>query len=927
MRNSNPGSLVVALACVLVASACTAVREMPPGLPGSFAGIPLNGGRTQSVSVSPVNEQHVLLSLQFGGLWKTTDGGAHWRHVGGVPAVFASDVRYGRDGNTVIATTSRDGRTQNGAGIWLSRDGGASWSRPVNALVPVTGTSPPRGSAWGISQSLDDPNRWYVGTDHGVARSADNGATWEHVVPDPALFPNAERDQGAVNSVLTMGGGTVLAMMRHAIYRSDDHGGTWRRVRNDDFNFSSRAVNKMDRSPYWEYAFILKNYDTLLFYELGSGRWTEIPLPPGAQSRGPFVRVGKPSFSGGYTQIWIGQGTRAAFVSRKRVSSIRNISAGDWSIIGRGEGIHDDMGDLGLNANFRPVMIGSDGGVFRPNEGNVRAWVSAAPNGSGMNSYLITDLAGNNVTQADGSVNTTLYYATQDNAIWSSEDYGVTWPNSDCAEGFHLETRPTANAGDPLTVAYSKVGCGPSGNMFSDRHLLNQRAVPDVDTAGGALTNMGAAFYIKNDHWIRARMLPGGAPEIFVSTDNGASWRKRFDITLGLAGVPQRSKAHYPAGYVKAYLPVFTGTINPDGSSRVGLIRLFNMFQTRVNSFADSSVINLPGNGSLGVRATEFDWQAVFGAHLKDWRFVIAPDIVAGDVKITRNGGDTWTTHANLTAEVTRNGRFILYDANQYRMQVTHIGFDPYRDDRILVGTRDAGVICSNDGGNTWGQVRGSERMLYVTGFQFRPDGTTVVSTYGRGLWKIRPGGFACRPTRWPRPILETATRVDLPTWRRELARIDETPDSDERTEPYGRDDPLVPRIVLSSDDASTGQVLVGEDEPLYVRGKGFDAAGGPLEVEIDGRKNEKFAARIEPGGTFTFKLQLPPELEAGEHVLEIIQRSGASIRRARMPFVKAPLDEDLGEEKTESVFREQNEKPGDEGPLDEQEKGKPRNP
>jgi hypothetical protein len=261
-------------------------------------------------------------------------------------------------------------------------------------------------------------------------------------------------------------------------------------------------------------------------------------------------------------------------------------------------------------------------------------------------------------------------------------------------------------------------------------------------------------------------------------------------------------------------------------------------------------------------------------------------------------------------------------------MQVTHISFDPYRDDQILVGTRDAGVICSNDGGNTWGRIRGSERILYVTGFQFQPDGTTIMSSYGRGLWKLRPRAFTCQPTRWPVRIREIAAPVDLVEWHRELARIVEEPDSDEREEPYGKDDPNFPRIVLSSDDAITGQVVVGEDEPLYLRGKGFDgSSSSPVEISIDGRKMDRESAKIEPDGRFTLVVKLPKDLDAGIHEIEVVQKLAGGVRRARAPFVKAPLDEDLGEEKAESVFRPENDSPSDEGPLDEEEKGKPRSP
>jgi hypothetical protein len=52
--------------------------------------------------------------------------------------------------------------------------------------------------------------------------------------------------------------------------------------------------------------------------------------------------------------------------------------------------------------------------------------------------------------------------------------------------------------------------------------------------------------------------------------------------------------------------------------------------------------------------------------------------------------------------------------------------------------------------------------------------------------------------------------------------------------------------------------------------------------------------------------------------------RHFGSAKRASLPFVKAPLDEDLGKEKSESVFRPENEQPSDEGPMDPEEKEPP---
>ena len=87
------------------------------------------------------------------------------------------------------------------------------------------------------------------------------------------------------------------------------------------------------------------------------------------------------------------------------------------------------MGDMGLDGDLQRAFVGSDGGIFKPDPAsNSLHMISAAAPGSGMNSLQITDVAGTNVIDGNGHVSTTLYFATQDNNIWSSADGGNTWP-------------------------------------------------------------------------------------------------------------------------------------------------------------------------------------------------------------------------------------------------------------------------------------------------------------------------------------------------------------------------------------------------------------------------------------------------------------------------------------------------------------------
>jgi hypothetical protein len=69
---------------------------------------------------------------------------------------------------------------------------------------------------------------------------------------------------------------------------------------------------------------------------------------------------------------------------------------------------------------------------------------------------------------------------------------------------------------------------------------------------------------------------------------------------------------------------------------------------------------------------------------------------------------------------------------------VTAISFSPQDPRLVLIGTSEGGIFASTDRGVHWFQVPGSERATYVTSFFWDTANTVYVSTYGRGLWKLR---------------------------------------------------------------------------------------------------------------------------------------------------------------------------------------------
>lgn len=914
------------LLSIAVVAGCARVHlvQDPPAIPPAFVdfkGNDFNAGRVQSIAVSPLDRNRALVAMEFGGLWGTVNGGQNWFRVFSLPVVMMGDVEFGADGTTVIATVFRDNQVANGGGIYVSRDRGGSWSRPATGVVP-SAPGVLRTSAYGISRSPDQAGLWYVGTDFGVAISADDGATWTHKALEPP-------SQQMVQAVLAFPQGQVLALSNTALYRSDDRGGTWRKVITDSFGQSfTYGVNKMDRSPHSPWAFILREYHnnspsdrsgTIWFYELDTDTKTLLTTPQG-KSRGPFIRVTKepgPEFGPWPIKVWTGHGWDGYQVIRATAEEFRALTQGDWTSYIATAGIHADMSDLGVDPGLRPAFLGSDGGLFKPRPPSLPGtgdWVSAAAPGSGMNSLQITDLAGTNMVRSDGAVlSTSLYFGTQDNNLWASADGGNTWPRFDAAEGYDLEVRPEARPGEPITVGYVEIG-SDWAEQFADANFLNQRLVPDVDTNGQPLDpgQMKQAFYLEpsaggtSTSWLRLRL--GGAPSsgIYVSRDGGNTWRRRFDLNFGWPGAVQRTNLKggiltegaaarvapdvtggLPREGVMAWLPVYLG------AGGIGLVPLSNLYADRVDTIDDSDAVRLPDNGSLGRRGAQWDFHAVFGVDPYDWQFLIAPDKVAGDVKVSHDGGETWAKDHRLTTQVLKGGALKMYDIDDYHMQVTKIAFDPYHEGRILVGTRDAGVICTTDNGKTWRTIKNSDRISYVTGFHFYPSGAVHIASWGHGIW------FLKRTTG--------CSKTDPPYWDRRPPVGDIEPSggvldrkAKEPPAPRGEAYPGVVKLFVSSAYPSSGVAALGPDNRLEVWGRGF-APGQEVILrirEVESREAKFRQAKLpERGvaagkdGVFSTSLQVPVDLPYGMFTIEAVAGPETKIL-AVADFVKSYSDD-----------------------------------
>lgn len=135
------------------------------------------GGRTRALVINPLDGNVMYAGGVAGGVWKTTDRGAHWAQTDGMPSNLAvttlaldpSDpqVIYAGTGEAFYA---KDG--VRGDGIFRSGDGGATWTR-----LPGTDNI----QFLHVYKVLVSPHSTaviYAATDWGVFRSTDGGASF-----------------------------------------------------------------------------------------------------------------------------------------------------------------------------------------------------------------------------------------------------------------------------------------------------------------------------------------------------------------------------------------------------------------------------------------------------------------------------------------------------------------------------------------------------------------------------------------------------------------------------------------------------------------------------------------------------------------------------------------------------------------------------
>jgi len=671
----------------------------------------LNGGRANTIAVHPTNNDIIIVASDSGGLFRSIDRGATWQHIDGLPNHLTQAVAFvPADPTILIATASQDYRTANGGGIWRSTDGGNSWTQ----ISPPPGIS--RLNAFEISIA-PDTGTIYVGTQYGLSISTDRGATWSHV--DPQV--------GAVLSVVAQRGGNVYAGGAIGVRHSGDGGMTWA---SPTSNTSIRVtdIHAFGRSPFSPDSAYVVDWNGSPWYTEDAGdHWTRIAAAPP-----PWNGCGGIAFvkAAGHTRehvlhprfllsITLYLGNRCQVF--RLTTPWHSLTTGfDYSGVWTGLVIdHEDTRDLAFGSGGVPLLLATDGGLHRTADGGAN-WTFVGGGRHGYNALQITEVKDQWITALPRH---DLYFGTWDNNIWASTDDGATWRNPHRADTYFIEGQHRVAAAANSKITF--VACQPCTGRIADPGLTN---VAQWRAPASSPVFTGPKIVRESFH-VQGVETGGGFSKGFaVTTDLGATWSQYASFPELRYAQPKLSD---PSTLPVLYQAILTGS-SPGTPAIVHLARIVKNRRGTAGTVTYPAMNNF---GGLGINPSHVTWEQVFDVDPMNTQHLIAPDIVNNKMMESPDGGDNWTEIPDLTSQVTEGGTFLFGDS--LNSQASAVSFSADDPRLVAVGTWQNGLLVSGDRGATWSKVIDSERATHITSIEWKNATEAVISTYGRGLWRL----------------------------------------------------------------------------------------------------------------------------------------------------------------------------------------------
>ena len=191
-----------------------------------------------------------IASSQGDGVYKSTDAGKSWTHIGFRDVKQIGEIRIHPDNADVMWVAAQGNAYLPGSntGIYKTIDGGVTWRRvlePLNASTGAVDLAIDPGNPRILFAAMWDNQRtaWELrsgGDGSGIWRSTDGGENWERLADD---LPDGMGKIGV--AVSPAKSGRVWAVIeagddKGGLYRSDDGGDSWEHI-NKERNIQTRS--------------------------------------------------------------------------------------------------------------------------------------------------------------------------------------------------------------------------------------------------------------------------------------------------------------------------------------------------------------------------------------------------------------------------------------------------------------------------------------------------------------------------------------------------------------------------------------------------------------------------------------------------------------------------------------------------------------
>lgn len=508
---------------------------------------PFRGGRSVTATGVIGDPLTYYMGTTGGGVWKTTDAGTNWTNISdgyfktgsvGAVAVSASDpnVIYVGMGEHAVRGVS----TSYGDGVYKSTDAGKTWKHMGLELTRH------------ISDVRIDPNNpdiVYVGaqgalhgatTERGVYKSTDGGVTWKKIL-------YVDENTGVSDLSMDMANPRILyaAMWDHrrlpwqvisggkgsGLYKSTDSGATWHQIQEGlPKELGKIGVSVSRSNPDKVYALVesdtQKELGGLFASDNGGEKWTRVSKDHRLTQRAWY-----------YIEVFADpQNENTVYVLNS--PGLMSIDGGkSWTNL---SGTHGDYHDLWINPdNSRNMIIANDGGAaVTVNQGATWSSQDRMPTGQ---FYRVN---------TDNLFPYNVYGGQQDNSTVKIQSRNVdgagidehNWQASAGGESAFL-------AFDPEDPRYVMGGSYQGTIEVLDTQTGETRKVMTAPIQYQALQPKNMKYRYKWNApvvWSKAdQAFYHGANHLLKTTDMGHTWQeispdltRNNPATLGVSGVP-----------------------------------------------------------------------------------------------------------------------------------------------------------------------------------------------------------------------------------------------------------------------------------------------------------------------------------------------------------------------------------------------------